>query len=92
MLNEANFNFHELGDKLSIDTSVIADNINILLDYLVEPKFNEVVKKCQGSIQKLIACKEDKEQVTKSKIRVFTQLFMLLTCLDKNKDLDEFLV
>jgi hypothetical protein len=61
LLNEANFSFHDLSDKLRMDLSVIADNITILLEQLVEPKFADVVSKCQNSVQKLLACREDKE-------------------------------
>jgi len=76
MLSEANFNFHELGDHLNIDMGVIQRNISLLLEQLIEPKFESVIAKCQNlNLEKLLACKEDKEQLTKSKIRALTQMF-----------------
>jgi len=39
MLTEANFNFHDLIDKLNIDMAAVASNVRSLIEDLVEPKF-----------------------------------------------------
>jgi len=39
MLTEANFNFHDLIDKLNIDMAAEASNVESVINDLVEPKF-----------------------------------------------------
>jgi hypothetical protein len=46
MLNEAHFTFHELSDALNIDMTVISRNVALLLEELIEPKFESVIAKC----------------------------------------------
>jgi len=50
MLTEANFNFHDLSDKLNIDVATISANVRGLVEDLIEPKFRKMVFKSQTSI------------------------------------------
>ena len=47
-----------------------------MLYSIIKPEFQEVVK--SGSLSRLLTCEEDQEQLTKSKLRLLTEFFILL--------------
>ena len=53
---------------------------------MIIPTYRKIVNSA-NPIQKMLLCKEEKEQLIKSKIRVLTQLFVLANNL-KNSNLD----
>jgi hypothetical protein len=69
-------------------------NLRNLFDNVIWPIFTKVSTAAQNqksfSLTKLLVCKEDKEQLTKSKIRMLTKLFTLINFLD-DQSLEKFM-
>ena len=82
----AKFNFNDLVPKLRIDLAVVAANVASLFRQVIAPTYKKIVSSA-NPIQKMLLCKEEKEQLIKSKIRVLTQLFVLANSL-KSSNLD----
>ena len=80
ILTVAKFNFNELNSKLKIDIGVMALNIVKLFKLVILPKYRKIILSA-NPIQSMLFCKEEKEQLIKSKIRLLTQLFVLMNCL-----------
>ena len=61
---------------MKVDLKTIKANINSFIFDYVQPNFHKV---CQRKdINSLIICKEDREQLTRAELRLFTQLFLLI--------------
>jgi len=82
LLKVAKFSFADLEKKLRIDISTVKENIQALFDGVLAPTFAKVTRK-HDSLRKMLVCKEDKEQLTKAKIRLLTQLYLLINSLDE---------
>lgn len=93
LLKVAKFNFAELQSGLRIDIVIVAMNLRALFENVIWPIFNKISAAAQNaktfSLTKLLVCKEDKEQLTKSKIRMLTKLFTLINFLD-DASMDKF--
>lgn len=63
-----------------VDEGILIQNMRSFIYDHVVPKFNKNIVK---PLDKLLICKEDKEQLTKSKIALITQLFLYLNSLDE---------
>lgn len=73
LVKTAKFKYSEIGSKLKIDMKIVKVNIASFLVGRVETGFAKTVQ--VNSVSSLLACKEDREQLTKSSMRLFTQLF-----------------
>ena len=91
LIKTAGFYLEELRDSLKIDLRIVSGNIQEFLRHLVKPKYASMVKSA-NPLRKMLLCKEDKEQLIKSKIRVLTQLFVMVNAFsdDDLGLLDEF--
>ena len=73
---------------------LVAMNLRSLFENVIWPIFTKVSKAAQNqksfTLAKLLVCKEDKEQLTKSKIRMLTKLFTLVNFLD-DQSLEKFI-
>ena len=67
----------ELADSLKIDLSVLSGNIQDFFRQIVKPTYLRLVRDADP-LRKMLLCKEDKEQLIKSKIRALTQLFLMV--------------
>ena len=66
--------------KQILDESIFLSNIRSFIHDNIAPKFK---KNATKTLDKLLICKEDKEQLTKSKITLIIGLFEYLNVLDE---------
>ena len=81
----------ELSESLKIDLSIVSGNIQAFFKQVVKPKYWRLVRDA-NPLRRMLICKEDKESLIKSKIRVLTQLYVMVGSLSEEElgVLDDF--
>ena len=83
----------DLATSLKIDLSVVSGNIQDFFYQVIKPIYVRMVRDA-NPLRKMLLCKEDKEQLIKSKIRALVQLYVMVNTLTdaELKVLDDFRV
>lgn len=81
----------DLASSLKIDLSVVSGNIQDFFSQVIKPNYRRMVRD-SNPLRRMLLCKEDKEQLIKSKIRALVQLYVMVNSLTdaELKILDDF--
>jgi hypothetical protein len=81
----------DLAGLLKIDLSVVSGNIQDFFIQVIKPNYRRMVRD-SNPLRRMLLCKEEKEQLIKSKMRALVQLYVMVNSLTdaELKILDDF--